>query len=186
MNKISKVFYVGSIYGCGFLSIIIVVFGLFLLDVEFLKIKTNYFYVPSLTAIPEAAIILFLGFGMMIYSWVAWLFLVHRLWVVIQNGDVRTTPGRAVGFMFIPLWGWYWMYKTFWGWSVDCNHYIKRRGIIAPPVSEGVPLAYCILFTVSLIPVFTPIAFVAMFFLMVLWLNQSIDAANKILERGNL
>src|SRR6266852_5492001 len=38
----------------------------------------------------------------------------YRMWSAIQDGHARTTPGKAVGLMFVPLFNVYWMFVAFW------------------------------------------------------------------------
>ena len=73
-----------------------------------------------------------------------WLALIYKLWSAIEQGNVRTTPGKAVGFMFIPFFNLYWMFQVYWGWAVDYNNYCDERGINGPKMAPGLPMAYCI------------------------------------------
>jgi hypothetical protein len=53
--------------------------------------------------------------------------LVYRFWQVVQDGFARTTPGKAVGFLFIPFFNYYWFFIGFWGLAKDMNGYIERH-----------------------------------------------------------
>lgn len=53
--------------------------------------------------------------------------LIYKLWKVVQDGYASTSAGRAVGFLFIPLFSYYWMFRAFWGLSKDLNGYIDRH-----------------------------------------------------------
>ena len=70
--------------------------------------------------------------------------LLYRLWTVIPANIARTTPGRAVGFCFIPLFHYYWIFVAFWGLGKDMNTTLKSRGI-QYHVKEGLGLILCIL-----------------------------------------
>src|ERR1700681_1097261 len=39
----------------------------------------------------------------LLFSGVVFSVLIYTMWAAIQDGHVRTTPGRAVGFLFIPI-----------------------------------------------------------------------------------
>ena len=52
------------------------------------------------------------------------LILLYKFWQVNQDGHASTTPGRAVGFMFIPIFNIYWLFRAFPGLSLDQNRYI--------------------------------------------------------------
>jgi len=53
--------------------------------------------------------------------------LVYKLWQIVQDGFARTTPGKAVGFLFIPFFNFYWWFVAFFGLSKDQNVYIDRH-----------------------------------------------------------
>src|SRR5687767_6774080 len=61
-----------------------------------------------------------------------WFHLYYRAWKAIQDGHARTTPGKAVGFLLIPLFNLYWMFPALWGFSKDYNAYIERHSINVP------------------------------------------------------
>lgn len=72
----------------------------------------------------------------------------YRAWLIVQRPGVRTTPGRAVGYLFIPVYGFYWMYVAFYGWAKEYNSYVSNCPA-APRVSEGLFLAMSLLMTVG-------------------------------------
>ena len=92
-------------------------------------------------------------FGLGIILWLVALVLhftlLARFWAVIQDGpgEARTTPGKAVGFMLIPLFNLYWVFQAYSGLAADMKNYGRRRGI---PVqdSEGIALVGSI-FTIA-------------------------------------
>ncbi len=61
--------------------------------------------------------------------------LTYRFWQVIQDGEQRTTPGRAVGFLFIPLFNLYWFFVAYFGLATDINRYISRHFSSKPTLS---------------------------------------------------
>ena len=67
----------------------------------------------------------------------------YHLWKVIPEDIARTTPGKAVGFLFIPLFNFYWMFVSCLGLSKDLNKALQQRGVHCQ-VSEGLGLALCI------------------------------------------
>jgi len=67
--------------------------------------------------------------------------LLYKLWCPIQDGQARTAPGKAVGFMFIPFFNLYWTFQAFWGLSKDMNAYAAQRGIAAPQIKGTLGLA---------------------------------------------
>ena len=81
---------------------------------------------------------------------ILWFMLLYRYWKIIQDGKPRTTAGKAVGFCFIPLFNFYWMYVALVGLAKDMNTYCRERKIPAK-VNEGLALASYIL---NLLPMF--------------------------------
>ncbi|MEZ6318999.1 MAG: GYF domain-containing protein [Phycisphaerales bacterium] len=59
-------------------------------------------------------------------------FLVYRWWRQIQDGHAQTGPGKAVGFLFIPFFNYYWYFVAFWGLAKDLDAYTERYAISAP------------------------------------------------------
>jgi hypothetical protein len=53
--------------------------------------------------------------------------LIYKLWKVVEDGYASTTPGKAVGFLFIPFFNYYWFFRAFWGLAKDLNRYIDRH-----------------------------------------------------------
>mgnify|MGYP000963222355 CR=1 FL=1 len=59
--------------------------------------------------------------------------LLYKLWKVVQDGNASTSAGKAVGFLFIPLFNYYWFFRAYWGLAKDLNKYIDRHF----PASNG-------------------------------------------------
>ncbi len=92
------------------------------------------------------------SFALLLYILIVSMVLIYKMWDSIQDGYARTTPGKAVGFLFIPVFQIYWMFQVYWGFSKDYNKYIKRHNINANPLPEGVFLGYiCFSFLVSIL-----------------------------------
>jgi hypothetical protein len=88
--------------------------------------------------------------------------LIYKMWGAIQDGHARTTPGKAVGFCFIPLFGFFWMYQVYWGFSKDYNSYIQRHSLSVPRLPQSLFIVYVslgLISLLSLIPKLIPNAF---------------------------
>lgn len=70
----------------------------------------------------------------------------YRCWNVIQDGHARTTPGKAIGLMFIPFFNIYWVFVFFYSLAVDMNRYCQRHGIPYARCNEGLALTFLIMF----------------------------------------
>lgn len=90
-------------------------------------------------------ILALLAVPVMIAGIVFEMILLYRMWDLIQDGHARTTPGKAVGFLFIPLFNFYWVFVSIYGLSCDLNAHAARSGIPAPRASEGLGLAVAIM-----------------------------------------
>ena len=80
----------------------------------------------------------------MIFGIVALYVMIFKMWSAIQDGHARMTPGKAVGFMLIPLFNLYWFFQVFYGWAKDFNSYVSRHALHVPKVSENKFLIYVI------------------------------------------
>ncbi len=74
-------------------------------------------------------------------SWSLALVLVHRAWSAIQDGAARTSPGRAVWLLLVPVFNLYWAFQAFAGFATDYNHFIERHSVDAQPISKNLVLA---------------------------------------------
>jgi hypothetical protein len=66
------------------------------------------------------------------------------MWTVIPPDLARTTPGKAVGFLFIPIFNFYWWFVALWGWAKDWNSHAARSQGRLRGTSEGLPLVIAI------------------------------------------
>ena len=69
-----------------------------------------------------------------------------RLWSYLRPGGARTTPGMAVGLLFVPFFNLYWIFVAFYGLAQDWNRITRSFADLnhAPRMSEGLVLAWCI------------------------------------------
>ncbi len=112
----------------------------------------------------------------------------YRAWETIQDGQARTTPGKAVGFLFIPLYNLYWMFEAVRGFAVDYNEYVHRHHITAPRLSVGLFTTACILQIGNIVIQFVPIVNLLYgAILYVLWLPvlfSAMGAVNALRKKG--
>lgn len=65
------------------------------------------------------------------------LVLIYRWWETIQQGRPRTTPGKAVGLLFVPFFNFYWLYQVIVGLGEDMNRFCDERQIAGARVNVG-------------------------------------------------
>lgn len=111
----------------------------------------------------------------------------YRAWKAIQDGHARTTPGKAIGFLFIPLFSFYWVFQWSYGYAKDYNAFRKRHEIDGPILSEGLFLSLSILVAgypvIRLLPLVWILYGFAIIVLSALVLAKICDAANAALTQ---
>jgi len=96
--------------------------------------------------------VLFMFFGLLFFVaaiayGVCFCFYLYRLWEEIHPTFAQTTPGKAVGFMFIPFWNIYWLFVAFWGLYKSMNKEMESYGH-AHRFNESLILRFCIVWIV--------------------------------------
>lgn len=71
----------------------------------------------------------------------------YRAWWIIADHTRLATPGRAVGFLFIPFYNLYWFFVAYWRWSEEWNRIVASDVAHRNPprMTEGLFLTYAIL-----------------------------------------
>jgi len=80
------------------------------------------------------------GIVMTVYPFV----LLAKMWGSIQDGVTTVTPGKAIGFLFIPFFNLYWIFKAWGGFADEYNGFAARHRLNVIPVSSGVYITYAI------------------------------------------
>lgn len=127
-----------------------------------------------------------------IVSMIAFLMTIHALWQTIQapptgvgiQGVARTTPGKAVGFMFIPFYSLYWVFQVWVGLAADMNKTLDMRGVNASRLSTGLAIAISVCTLLSMIPYFGLLAWLANLIMVPMFLWRAFAAANALRTGG--
>lgn len=82
----------------------------------------------------------------MLAAWILTFVCLHRACGTIQDGFARTTPGKAVGLMFVPLFNYYWVFQSFWGFAKDYNAHLDRYQSPLPRIATWPYLVFAISF----------------------------------------
>lgn len=72
---------------------------------------------------------LMIGVPMGLFSGLTFIHFLYKSWAAVHVEDARTTPGKAIGFLFIPIYSVYWIFQVIPGLATDLNKSIKRSGI---------------------------------------------------------
>lgn len=118
--------------------------------------------------------------ALLIYCALVMLMWLHKMWAAIQDGHARATPRQAVGFLFIPLFNFYWAFQAFWGFAKDYNRYLERRALPGRRLAAGVFLAYTILCFGGAIPFVGVLVVEVNSLLAAVMIAQSCDAVNAL------
>jgi hypothetical protein len=71
------------------------------------------------------------------------------MWKILPLELARTTPGKAVGFLFIPIFNFYWYFPAIWGWAKDFNSFLRKRQIDSQRAPEEMGLAIAIFWVIN-------------------------------------
>jgi FHA domain len=134
---------------------------------------------------PAAALLLFaVEIAALLFAGVLSCVLVYKMWDSIQDGYARTTPGKALGFLFIPFFNLYWIFQVWWGFAKDYNAYCDRREFQVKKLEEGLFLAFCIVMLAMVIPFVNIVALVADWVIFFMIVSRVCDAVNALSPSG--
>ena len=110
-DRMSKAFFLGSLGGANLLAL------------------ASMLVILARVSVSAVFVLLALNVLLVLYTAVVGLMLLHKMWAAIQDGHARTTPGKAVGLLFVPVFNFYWIFQVFWGFARDYNRYVDRHGL---------------------------------------------------------
>jgi phosphate transport system permease protein len=118
----------------------------------------NFFHGSASVAFPiAAALVALVG----ITCTAIYFLFIYYMWASIQDGNARTTPAKAVGFLFIPVFNLYWMFQVWSGFAKDYNAFVEKNAPQTPRLSQPLCLAFCVLTLFLCIPFFPPLQKIA-------------------------
>jgi len=147
VRRTSAALYAGSMAGGQVLGLLFLIAGMVVLALN------NDSYSSSDSAIPIAVVLCLVGALLALCGAIFYLIVIYKAWASIQDGHARTTPGKAVGFLFIPFYNFYWVFQAIPGFADDYNAYLDRAKIPAPPMGRGLLQILAVLQLLSVIPV---------------------------------
>ena len=78
-------------------------------------------------------------------SAIAWLVLLYRYWKFLPAGEACTTPAKAVGYLFIPVFNLYWIFVSFWKMSRSYDKLMGRKNSCCTVIA----CLYAVFFSIS-------------------------------------
>ena len=73
------------------------------------------------------------------------LLIIRKLWSLIPAGKAKTTPDKAIGFLFLPLFNFYWQFIAVYGLAQALNIETRRNSIENKKVNEALSVSVCII-----------------------------------------
>ena len=89
------------------------------------------------------------GIQLLIVYTIYYFVLLAKMWGSIQDGYARTTPGRAIGFLFIPFYNIYWLFNVWGGFPTDYNSFAARYQLPIQPLSSALFILFPIFVLLS-------------------------------------
>ncbi|MEP6924366.1 MAG: hypothetical protein ABI954_07860 [Pyrinomonadaceae bacterium] len=133
---------------------------------------------PLLMSLLSLAVLGLLQFA--VVSLVCVCILLYKMWASINDGHARTTPGKAIGFLFVPFFNIYWIFQVWGGFPADYNAYLERHQLFAPRLSSGIYSAYPILCLLSALPVVGILIAIIGTFVFLAVVSKTCDAVNLL------
>jgi hypothetical protein len=90
--------------------------------------RYDYYYQREKSYEIVGAVAMVAGGLAAVFSAVIGLIYLWRAWAILRPDIARTTPGKAVGFLFIPLFNIYWLFQAFPGWVTDYHKHLDAQG----------------------------------------------------------
>jgi len=181
MKKMSKKLYAG-IYS-GSLALFLL-FGFLLAVAAMLQNFVWYQEQPGL-GVQLLAILGIMGFVQFLIVQMIYTFVIlWKMWSSIQDGNAKTTPGKAIGFLFIPFFNVYWIFQVWGGFPRDYNNYVDRHRLAVPHLSSGVFTAYPVLILLTAIPFLGIVVALVNIFLFAAIISRTCDAVNALADRS--
>ena len=145
---------------------------------------TSYQYTPFVRGKPRFdelffALVLFLPRALF------WAILHYRCWLSLPDRHRATSPSRAVGFLFVPFFNFYWAFVSWPKLSQGLVDWQRELGI-SPRSTRGLGLTYSILFvcawTFGLVPGVGILIGIAQLVIFILFYQKTVSCINEILS----
>lgn len=166
--------------GLGSLLLLLGAIGYIFAGVQLWRTR-NFDFTPFIVIL----IVYILGAVLFIWGITYYYRLLYRAWQTIQDKNARTTPQKAVGYLFIPFYNLYWIFVAYLGFAKDYNSFLRRMDIKMPALNENFFLAYCILQVLYIVPYVGALTAIPAFVLSIIICNSMIDAINNMVSVQN-
>lgn len=136
----------------------------------------------------EAGMIALVGLPVMLLAVIFVSILHYKCWKTLPTAHRATSPGKAVGFMFIPFFNFYWAFVTWPKLSEGLTDWQNGAGTKAVN-TKGLGITFAILFvcfaTIGLIPVLGVMIKIAMVVIFILYYFKTVRGLNLMLRSSS-
>lgn len=130
------------------------------------------------------SLMLFRGLGLILYAggYVQFLIVHYHSWAMLPPKVATTTPGKAVGFLFIPVFHFYWVFVSFYNLASDANRTLEALKVKNQRVNPGIGTGLAISWILMSFPEIWPLAVVASIVMTLLLIQQVAPVMDAIEE----
>ena len=122
--------------------------------------------------------LILIGIPFLITGLVYNMMLLYQLWKLIPKDIARTTPSKAVGYNFIPIFGFYWIFVSYVGLAEDMNKMLREHGV-QYQVNEGLGVTLCIFWVIG---IFLPPLLIVVLIMSIYFFESVTNGAMALLE----
>jgi hypothetical protein len=125
-----------------------------------------------------------LAFPFLITQAVFWFMFIHRKWKFVEKySDI--SAGQALGFLFIPFYNFYWIFKVFASYHIPFNKMVQNNNLPRSfELENSLGLTTSILFIVStffgIVPILGDLCIAAYITIVSLYIFQTCNAINSV------
>lgn len=129
---------------------------------------------------PDLAPLAFLALLFYVPGIIVLCFFIYRMWAAIQDGETRTTPGLAVGLIFVPLFNFYWVFRVYPGFAAEYNAYAARNGLSVPALPRAPYAVLAVCSVLGIIPYLGILSGLVGLILLGVVISVTCDAVNRL------
>jgi hypothetical protein len=128
---INKIKFLWLVVGFGAMAVFLLFAGIFcFISMNFDTLGTIIFVCFLLAAMV-----------LMVLAIIYYCIFMYKIWSAINDGTTSPTPGKAVGFLFIPYFNLGWIFIAISKYPYEYNRYIARHNLGIAPMKKGVHIA---------------------------------------------
>jgi hypothetical protein len=114
----------------------------------------------------------------------------YKCWSALPERFRFTSPGKAVGYIFIPFYNFYWAFVTWPKMAEGLMQWQKSAGVVPNPNVSGLAITYAIIFicasTIGLYPPVGLLINIADVVIFILFYKQVVEAMNGLIKSGRM